>query len=133
MPRAKRRYINMARRKSRIKNYNKIVVVKKRGRERFIPTTTTTISDLRKKVLEMQGELALALRSGNKERTEKLIQSIPKSKMVREWAVYRTISSQGARTKGLSDKTRPVTNKAYQDRFFLSQLWHIVKEPLLPK
>lgn len=71
--------------------------------------------------------LATAIRSGDTELTSKMINQLSRSKIAREWAVYRTISSQGSRTKGLRDKKRPVTNTDYQR--LSNQLWQIVKDP----
>lgn len=106
----------------------KVVLFKKTvRRERFISTTTPTISVLRQKILEMQSELALAIRSDNKDRAVKLIHSIPRSKLAREWAVYRTISSQGSRTPGINDSQRPITNRHYQNLVW--HLWTIVRSP----
>jgi retron-type reverse transcriptase len=123
----KRKKRNRIRLSRQLKSLNAKLKTKATPRERFVPSSAPTISSLRKVIIGLQGELALAIRSGNKDLIEKLVRKIPRSLPAREWAVYRTISAVGSRTKGLNDLNRPTTRKQYSE--MTQKLWEIVKSP----
>jgi len=77
------------------------------NRERFIPPYDLSIGQMNAEVLKMQSDLAVALRNGNNVSLRKLIRHMLRSKICRSLAVYRSISSLGARTRGLRDTRRP--------------------------
>lgn len=121
--RRKRRVLFLERVRTKSTSYPK----KKFTRERFIPPDGLTIVALKRCVIKMQVSLAVALRSKDFVLASKLIRNIHRSKLCHYWSVYRTISSKGSRSKGLSDKIRPGTNLQYQK--LASDLWKIVKNP----
>jgi retron-type reverse transcriptase len=85
------------------------------------------VTDLRQKVLEYQQLLAVAIRSEKQTEVASITRKILRSEQVRLYAVYRTISSTGSRTKGTNDKSRPIKTQQYLE--LASQLWSVVKKP----
>lgn len=71
-------------------------------------------------------EIASELRKGNILIAERRIRTLTRSGTSRAYAVYLTISSIGARSKGFSQK-RPITNAEYMD--LINDLWQVVKCP----
>ena len=76
---------------------------------------------------ELQQNLAVAIRSSNEDQILKAINKIKRSNTCRAHAVYRTISSKGAKTPGFNDPKRLSTQKQYNA--LLSSLWKIIKHP----
>jgi RNA-directed DNA polymerase len=100
--------------------------MRKQRRESFYKTGCRVV-DIRRVTLEYQQKLAVAIRSQNKSEAISIMNKMLRSKEVRLYAVYRTISSVGSRTKGLYDKKRPTTVKEYFE--LASKLWDVVKKP----
>lgn len=126
----KRKYLRKKRRKKLPKQKSKPIILK-RPREQFVPSDGHTISTLKNEILKMQYELAVVIRARKIECVIHLIRFIIRSKLAQELAVYKTISSKGARTKGIKDKTTIRTAKQYDK--IRNKLWEITKNPLTYK
>lgn len=85
------------------------------------------IVDIRRKTIEFQQKLAVALRFDERNEANDIIRRILRNKEVRLYAVYLTISATGSRTKGIYDANRPTKVEHYQK--LASDLWNIVKNP----
>lgn len=96
-------------------------------RERFMLPNGESISSLKERVLKMQMELAVAIREEDTSQIKKLVAKMLRSSDCRFLAVYRTISSKGARSKGINDLYIPKTNEQYLDIY--KRLWDIIKYP----
>lgn len=125
---ARRKYLNIKRRKrlNVFKKKQKPMSTRTK-RERFHLPDGTTISQLKQEVIALQSELAVAVRKRESAEVTRLTNKILRSPKAQYWAVYRTISSTGARSKGLSDKDRPTTNVQYYQ--LRNDLWQIIKNP----
>lgn len=86
------------------------------------------IQDLRNFVLDLQIDLAEAIRNKNIDNCRKIINKIIKSKESRALAVYDTISKKGFRTPGVNEST-PTTNVEY--RQLMDEIWGHIKKPHL--
>lgn len=125
----KRKYLLIKRNKKLKKKFGaqqiRGVTVK---REKFnIQPLGWTISKLKLEVLKMQMNLAVAIRNQNTDSVNHWVNKILRSSTCRYWSIYKTISSPGARSKGIGDQTRPITNKQYLALYH--ELWEIVKSP----
>ncbi len=105
----------------KINNFNNL------KRTQFRPPNGLTISQLKNKILEFQSELAVAIRQRETLLISKLIKRITRSKLSSAWAVYQTISSQGARSRGYKDTKRPSTTQMYKN--LMNKIWKIIKYP----
>lgn len=127
----KRKYLNIKRRKRRgltLKSLSFKNLEQTRKREAFrIQPSGLTLSGLKKYVLEMQMKLAVAIRNQDIGSINLLISKILRSNLTRYWAVYKTISSSGAKSKGIGDTKIPTTNSEYTKLY--NQLWEAVKHP----
>jgi retron-type reverse transcriptase len=106
---------------------SKIKKRKRVAREKFIPPDGLTIGQMTAKVAELQSELAVEVRNGNIRAQKGLISKMSRSRVCLAYAVYRTISATGARTRGINDIPRPISQSAYQEIGY--QLWDIIKSP----
>lgn len=97
------------------------------NRDRFRPSDGLNLSELKNSVIKMQLELAKVIRQQDPDAVTRMVNKITKSKIAQEWAVYRTISSTGARSPGIKEKERPTTQSAYDN--LRKQLWKIVSKP----
>lgn len=119
----KRKYFNIKRRKSRTSSSSSRKVLKlnlgtakKRERFRIIPDNLT-LSQVKMKVLEMQMNLAVAVRDANHALINHLIKKMIRSDICRTWAVYKTISSSGSKSTGIGDQMPPRTNEQYKQLY----------------
>jgi retron-type reverse transcriptase len=96
-------------------------------RERFILPNGDSIVNLKERVLKMQMELAVAIREKKISLIKKIVTRMLRSSDCRFLAVYRTISSKGARSKGINDLYIPKTNEQYLNLY--KKLWEIIKHP----
>lgn len=101
---------------------------KQRTREPFQFPYNLSIGESKSVILKLQSTLAEAIRLRNKELIISSVKKITRSKTAIYWAVYRTISSQGARSPGYRDIPRPVTIEAYS--LLARELWKTLKNPL---
>ena len=106
---------------------NKKKKKKRTRRENFKPPNNLTILEMNQIVDDLQQNLAVAIRSSEEDLILKAVNKIIRSNICRAHAVYRTISSKGARTPGFNDPTRLNTQKQYNA--LLSSLWKIIKHP----
>lgn len=116
--------------KKRRKSHSKIVIKRKLNklpREQFVPSDGISITYLKNEVLKMQYELAVVVRDLDKDRVIHLTKKILRSKLAQEYAVYRTISSTGSRTKGVYDITKLRTRVQYDN--LRLQIWETIKNP----
>jgi len=124
----KRKYLHLTRRK-RSKTINHILKKKKITikKEYFLVSNGESISWLKIEVLKLQSQLAVVLREGNTDRTIRLIRKILRSNLTQQLAVYKTISSTGSKSKGISDKVLLKTRAEYSS--LRTNLWEIIKNP----
>lgn len=99
---------------------------KKRPKRETFKFENHKISDLRNFVLNLQINLAEAIRNNDIDNCRKIINKIVKSKETRALAVYDTISKRGYRTPGYKDNI-PMTNDQYRE--LMDELWAIIKKP----
>nr|YP_009144874.1 hypothetical protein [Euglenaria anabaena]AKJ83321.1 hypothetical protein [Euglenaria anabaena] len=107
-----------------IKSKKEIV---KSVREPYLLPSGNSIAWLKLEILKMQTQLAVALRNNNIVNVRRLISKIIRSNLTQQFAVYRTISSSGAKSKGIQDKIRPTTHEQYET--LRKDLWKIIKDP----
>jgi retron-type reverse transcriptase len=100
-------------------------------RDKFVAPNNITLSELRKEVQNFQYQLAVAIRNKDKVSVKRLIRQMQRSEFTRSWAVYRTIASAGARSKGIGDKSKPKTAEQYAK--LAKDLWSVVKNPSIYK
>lgn len=79
------------------------------------------------RVTSLQTKLAVEIRSGNNTSIKSTIRYICRSKICIAYAVYRTISAKGARTKGILDSARPTTQAQYDA--LMRKVWEVIKRP----
>lgn len=96
-------------------------------RERFILPNGKSIVEMKNNVLKMQSELARVVREGNTPLIKPQIEKMLRNSDCRYYAVYRTISSSGAKSKGIKDIFRPTKVEHYYSLY--QQLWEYVKHP----
>lgn len=115
--------------KSRVKRSKKVQsnLKKKTKRENFKPPGKLTINELKTYTITLQSNLAMALRQGDNLSVIRLIKKIPRDKNCIAWAVYRTISSTGARSAGYNDMPKPRTQAGYDQ--LIHKVWNVVKYP----
>lgn len=124
----KRKYLLKKRRKKIIrKGLNSKREKIKSSRETFQLTNGESITWLKLEVLKMQTQLAVALRDNKIVHVRRLINKIIRSNLTQQLAVYRTISSSGAKSKGINDTIRPTTQVQYDN--LRKDLWNIIKDP----
>lgn len=99
----------------------------KQKREIFKIPNGEKLNWLRQKIIKLQSELAVVIRERESAQVTQLIKYIIRNKFTQYWAVYRTISSQGSRSKGITDKVKLSTQKDYDS--LRKQLWQIIKCP----
>lgn len=129
MSKNKRKYLHKKRRNKisdRIKKNNKPTYVRSK-REIFLLSNGQSIIWLKKEILKMQSQLAVVLRDKNFPHVIRLINKILRSELTQQYAVYKTISSSGSKSKGITDKERPTTNIQY--KALKDFLWKTIKKP----
>lgn len=124
----RRKLYNSRKRKFLLSLKNKIQHTRDvKKRERFIPPNGQTIVNLKQTVVELQSQLAVAIRCRDERLVSSVTQRILRSKLCQSYAVYRTISSKGARSLGITEKNRPFTNEHYE--LLRQEVWKAVKNP----
>lgn len=96
-------------------------------REIFIPPEGQIIQALIDDVGKKQNTLAMALRNGQYNKTKKLVKELSRDRQLKAYAVYRTISNTGSRTKGYKDNKRPTAQVEYN--LLMTQVYKIVQKP----
>lgn len=124
----KRKYLHKKRRKKKNVQIRKKISLKiKQKRDQFTLTNGQSIVWLKNKILKMQSELAVALRERNISHVTRLINKVIRSDLAQQYAVYKTISFKGARSKGILDKVRPLKTSQYLE--IKNFLWETIKKP----
>ena len=106
--------------------FNRAFKNKSKKKREIFKYKNYSIKDLRTYVLEIQEKIAVDLRNGDIKNAQTKIKSLLRSDKARAYAVYLTISSPGAKSKGLSPK-RPISNSEYEN--LIKELWQIIKKP----
>lgn len=95
--------------------------------KRFIPPDGQTVVKLKQTMVELQTALAVAIRTRNPRLVSSATQRILCSKLCQSYEVYRTISSQGSSSLGVSATIRPLTNENSES--LCQKVWQAVQNP----
>lgn len=97
------------------------------SRETFSLPFGKSIKWLRLEILNMQSNLAVVIRRQEPACIIREIKYILRNKYAQYWATYRAISSDGSKTQEITDKNKPITQKAYE--CIRMQLWETIRNP----